>query len=109
MFFKLFLKVLKRLSPEKKDIVRGVLDGRTETVIENNKTAKPMKAQAKKGKKEKRRTKKMADEIKKDEAAKVEEEKDVNNQQGRSAVAGEIHPDCSAVGPNLRDYSPRVR
>lgn len=74
MFFKLFLKVLKRLSPEKKDIVRGVLDGKTETVIENNKTAKPMKAQAKKGKKEKRRTKKMADEIKKDEAAKVEEE-----------------------------------
>lgn len=76
MFFKLFLKVLKKLSPEKKDIVRGVLDGKTETVIENNKTAKPMKAQAKKGKKEKRRTKKMADEIKKDEAAKVEEEKE---------------------------------
>ena len=24
-------------------------------------------------------------------------------------VAGEIQPDCSAVGPNLGDYSPRVR
>ena len=24
-------------------------------------------------------------------------------------VAGEIRPDCSAVGPNLGDYSPRAR
>ena len=24
-------------------------------------------------------------------------------------VAGKIRPDCSAVGPNLGDYSPRVR
>ena len=24
-------------------------------------------------------------------------------------VAGEIRPDCSVVGPNLRDYNPRVR
>ena len=26
----------------------------------------------------------------------------------RKKVAGEIRPDCSAVGPNLGDYSPRV-
>ena len=24
-------------------------------------------------------------------------------------VAGEIRPDCSVVGPNIGDYSPRVR
>ena len=27
----------------------------------------------------------------------------------RDTVAGEIRPDCSAIGPNLGDYSPRVR
>ena len=27
----------------------------------------------------------------------------------RDAVVGEIRPDCSAVGPNLGDYSPGVR
>ena len=27
----------------------------------------------------------------------------------RKKIAGKIRPDCSAVGPNLGDYSPRVR
>ena len=56
MFFKLLLKILKRLSPDKKNLVRGVLDDNAKEVIENNKSAKSMKTQAKlRRKQEKRR------------------------------------------------------
>ena len=37
----------------------------------------------------------------------MKKEKDVKSSTKK--VAGKIWPDCSAVGPNLGDYSPRVR
>ena len=40
---------------------------------------------------------------------KKERRKSISQKAKRDAVAGEIRPDCSAVGPNLGDYSPRVR
>ena len=39
--------------------------------------------------------------------APTKKEKDVNSSTKK--VAGKIRPDCSAIGPNLGDYSPRVR
>jgi hypothetical protein len=41
-------------------------------------------------------------------SARREKEKDTDSQQERKIVAGEIRPDCSTVGLNLGDYSPRV-
>ena len=65
MFFKLLLRVLKRLSPERAEIARGVLEGKSVEIIENKKADKLMKAQAKaKKKKEKKENKKMAEEVK---------------------------------------------
>ena len=37
----------------------------------------------------------------------MKKEKDVKSPTKK--VAGKIRPDCSAVGPSLGDYSPRVR
>ena len=38
-----------------------------------------------------------------------EEQKEKDVKSSTKKVAGKIRPDCSAVGPNLGDYSPRVR
>ena len=35
--------------------------------------------------------------------------KEETNKSSAKKIAGKILPDCSAVGPNLGDYSPRVR
>ena len=34
--------------------------------------------------------------------------KEETNKSSAKKIAGKIRPDCSAVGPNLGDYSPRV-
>ena len=38
-----------------------------------------------------------------------EEQKKETNKSSAKKIAGKIRPDCSVVGPNLGDYSPRVR
>ena len=38
-----------------------------------------------------------------------EEQKKETNKSLAKKIAGKIRPDCSAVGPNLGDYSPQVR
>ena len=38
-----------------------------------------------------------------------EKRKKETNKSSAKKIAGKIRPDCSAVGPNLGDYSPRVR
>ena len=37
-----------------------------------------------------------------------EKRKKETNKLSAKKIAGKIRPDCSAVGPNLGDYSPRV-
>ena len=38
-----------------------------------------------------------------------EEQKKRQSKSLAKKIAGKIRPDCSVVGPNLGDYSPRVR